>query len=90
MKGGYMTPEEYAELVKASKQFNDIDGTIAEKMDKSTKHDYIKPTAPVVMQQPVQQPVQKAAPVAQQAQPAQPRRAPRRPQQRPAQTVGTA
>ena len=44
MKGGYMTPEEYAELVKASKQFNDIDGTIAEKMDKSTKHDYIKPT----------------------------------------------
>ena len=44
MKGGYMTPAEYAELVKASKQFNDIDGTIAEKMDKSTKHDYIKPT----------------------------------------------
>jgi hypothetical protein len=38
----------------------------------STVDDYIKPTAPVVMQQPVQQPVQKAAPVAQQAQPAQP------------------
>ena len=44
MKGGYMTPEEYTELVKASKKFNDIDGTIAEKMDKSTKHDYIQPT----------------------------------------------
>jgi hypothetical protein len=36
----------------------------------STVDDYVKPSAPVVMEQPVQQPVQKVAPV-QQAQPAQ-------------------